>query len=195
MKKSKKTTARFWTKEEIKENRIQDEIRTRSIAVEEKRKKRASLRGKQKIEKKNTLEKKRKRRTYLPFSALPPKWSRIEDVNEYYDKLFKTHPKLFEGRVVQKDRITEIYKLKPKIFYAGRLDWLGYVIYEFDYVNNVILDCPIKDNAVYILKGSQWTSLVRFTKGKIRDKYKESYKKVVHKNGWLPRVEVALHNL
>lgn len=60
MTKTNRTTPHFWTKREIKENRIQDDIRSREIALEVKRKKRRSLNEKQAIER---IEAKKTKRT------------------------------------------------------------------------------------------------------------------------------------
>ena len=101
----------------------------------------------------------------------------------------------FQADRIQIERITQIKKLKPQTAYRGKHKWLGYVVYDFKYTNNVVLECPFEGNAVYILKGSEWKSMIRLTKGEIRDNHQGAYKKVVHKNDWLDRVDLALRTL
>lgn len=131
----------------------------------------------------------------LHFEVLPPGQWRPANIIQYYQRLARVHPTKYRERKIQKDRIREIWKLKPQTAYRGKLKWLGYVVYDFSYTDNVVLECALEGNAVYILQGSRWKSLIKFSKGEIRDNHKGLYKKVVHKQVWLPRVQAALHDL
>ncbi len=131
----------------------------------------------------------------LHFEVLPPGQWKPANIIQYYQRLARVHPTKYRERKIQKDRIREIWKLKPQTAYRGKLKWLGYVVYDFSYTDNVVLECALEGNAVYILQGSRWKSLIKFSKGEIRDNHKGLYKKVVHKQVWLPRVQAALHDL
>jgi len=124
----------------------------------------------------------------------PGKW-KPQDIIEHYRRLAAEYPTEFQAQNIQWERIKEIQKLDPQTAYIGKNLWRGYAIYDFSYSANVLLECPIEGNAVYILKGPGWDRLVRLTKGEIRDTRKGSYKKVVHKNDWLARVSRGLRTL
>ena len=114
------------------------------------------------------------------FEIFPPgRWD-SKGFTQHYKELVRQGK--FQETEVQWERIREIENLKPVTRRKGKLKWNGYVVYEFAYTDNVVLECPVEGNAVYILKGNQWKRLIQLTKGEIRDKHKTSYKKVVHKN-------------
>jgi hypothetical protein len=128
---------------------------------------------------------------HLAFELLPAGSWKISDVVEYY-KRHDTHQWL-GGREVDLQRIINLTKLKPIRCSVGKSEWLGYILFEFQWSTSVVLECPITGNAVYILSGD-WRSMVGESKGRLLTEFRQDTTKVVHKGDWLMRVRQALES-
>jgi hypothetical protein len=129
----------------------------------------------------------------LPFWILPAGQWTSDDIVEHYKTFQESGSKT--AWEIQWQRIRDIQKLKPVKVWVGEETWNGYVVYEFPDTENVILECPVEGNAVYVLKGNVWKDLIRLSKGEIRGEHQGSYRKVVHRGDWLARTRRALYQL
>ena len=129
----------------------------------------------------------------LPFRILPPGQWTSHDIVNYYKEFQASNSKT--TREIQWQRIRDIQTLKPVKTWVGEETWNGYVVYEFADTENVVLECPVDGNAVYVLKGNVWKDLIQLSKGEIKDKHQGSYRKVVHRGEWLTRTKKALYQL
>ena len=127
----------------------------------------------------------------LPWHLLPPGHMSFNGMFSYY----QTIEKEFFARhqtTVDRERIKKIMSLNPDRGYRGSDGFLGYVVYEFDRFNKVVLECPMYGNAVYLLFKNSWKSQARNSKQHIRENYVGSWARVRHTDSWLQRVRAEL---
>lgn len=55
-----------------------------------------------------------------------------------------------------------------------------------------MLECPLEDNATYVLWGD-WKSMIGYSKGDIKRKFESRHTKIVHKGEWLHRIREAIY--
>jgi hypothetical protein len=123
---------------------------------------------------------------YSDWDFLPPgKWG-IDQIVDHFEENRREIEA--NGRTVELNRIHEINSLGPTSVMIGKKGWLGYVTFSFAFTEKIVLECPVKGNAVYILSGKDWQRLARKTKAEVR-RSRSFWKKVVHKNEWLERVK------
>ena len=103
----------------------------------------------------------------LPFVLLPPGTWDIQQVIDHYRRLAQNLSTDLKGRKIDWSRLEDIKSLRPVGCHIGEDSWLGYVVFEFAGTDHVVLECPIKDNATYILPGD-WKDMVGHTKREIR---------------------------
>ena len=124
----------------------------------------------------------------LPFVLLPPGTWSLEKVVDHYRHVERGFP---ATRRILWSRIEDIVSLKPTQWYTGDKSWTGYSVFEFAGTNRVVLECPIENNATYILAGD-WRKMVCLTKQEIRKRFTDCSRKLVHKDNWLNCVRRAL---
>lgn len=127
----------------------------------------------------------------LPFELLPPGTWDLEHVIAYYREAASRFPSDLAGREIEWARLERLKSLKPAKCYVGKESWLGYVVFEFQRSKRVVLECPIKGNAAYVLWG-EWKKMVAHTKLFLRTQFPHNYTKIVHKGEWLSRIRAAL---
>ena len=127
----------------------------------------------------------------LPFVLLPPGTWQVADVVAHYRNLAPGGVAYPKPREMDFNRIARIERLRPLRCYIGKDSWLGYHLFEFAHSKRVVLECPIKGNATYVLRGN-WKAMVSHTKAELRENFPHHYIKVVHKGDWLHRVRLAL---
>jgi uncharacterized Zn finger protein (UPF0148 family) len=128
---------------------------------------------------------------HLDFEVLPPGNWDVEDVIQHFKKLQENPLPEWRGMVIDWRRIRQIQRLQPTDCYIGKKMWRGYQVYTFRFTPKVVLECPIKGNAIYVL-GDNWREMLRFTKQEVRDRGNPI--KVVHKGDWLDRLATALRD-
>ena len=126
----------------------------------------------------------------FPFELLPPGNWKIDEVVEHYKRVSSTRCS-FGQREIDFSRIKAIETLRPSRCYVGKECWLGYVAFEFHENGGVVLECPVKGNATYILTGN-WKSMISLSKAEIRDEYRGFYQRVIHSDSWLQSLRTAL---
>lgn len=94
----------------------------------------------------------------FPFELLPPGSWTIQQVVQHYRKISQTAG-IFRNVRIDFSRIRAIENLNPTACYVGKESWLGYVVFEFSEVNGVVLECPVKNNATYVIAGD-WKSMI-----------------------------------
>jgi hypothetical protein len=128
---------------------------------------------------------------HLPFELLPPGESLTTDlINRVLNNLSRRSPGGWQASI-DPSRLTNLLSLNPSKCYVGTRDWMGYVLFEFEPGEKVVLECPIEGNATYILSG-EWRELVGCSKSHLREYYPERTVRVIHKGDWLGRVQQAL---
>ena len=111
----------------------------------------------------------------LPFVLLPPGTWSVEKVLQHYRNVERGSP---ATRRIVWSRIVDILSLNPTQWYTGRKSWTGYSVFEFAGTNRVVLECPIENNATYILS-RDWRKMVCLTKAEIRKDFADCSRKMV----------------
>lgn len=90
----------------------------------------------------------------LPFQLLPPGTWDVDYMIRYYRREAHRLPADIRDREIDPARLETITKyLGPIQCYVGTEQWHGYHAFEFAGSSGVVLECPIRDNATYILWG------------------------------------------
>lgn len=124
----------------------------------------------------------------LSFRLLPPGTGDIKQLIEYYAREARQWR---NGREIQLERIEALMSLKPRKRYVGTKGYIGYILFEFDWSNSAVLECPLYGNATYVLS-ADWGRMIRLNKAELRNYFVGHFTKVVHKRFWLTRVRAAL---
>ena len=90
------------------------------------------------------------------FILLPPSKEGLREVIERYRKLTSSHPHSLMGVDFEWERLEQIEHLNPDARYVGTKSWKGYVVFEFQHSDRVILECPKSGNAT---SSSKWVEL------------------------------------
>lgn len=130
----------------------------------------------------------------LSFTLLPPgSWS-IDDVISHYKYSARVPGTHSWGGEIDPMRIEWIKDLDPKTCWVGKELWNGYAVFEFDWTDRVVLECPLKGNATYVLSGD-WQSMVGHNKRYLLTHYRRDCTRIVHSSRtrkWLREVRDAL---
>ncbi len=130
----------------------------------------------------------------LSFKLLPPGTWDMEDVMAYYQREAHRFPADIRDREIEWSRLETIGKaLRPSKCYRGEDQWDGYHAFEIPGTSRVVIVCPGKGNATYVLWGD-WQRMVAHTKSYIWRNFPQNYRKIIHggKRKWLWRVKRAL---
>lgn len=123
----------------------------------------------------------------LPFVLLPPDKAILRDAIEHFRGLSRTHANSLTGASFEWSRLQRIQAMGPTNRYIGLKLWKGYVVFEFEQTDLVILECPATGNATYVIRG-EWRHLVMETKVNLRSKYSRVATRIIHTNSWEDRV-------
>ena len=130
----------------------------------------------------------------LSFRLLPPGTWDMEDVIAYYQREAHRFPANIRDREIEWSRLETIGKaLRPSKCYRGEDQWDGYHAFQIPGTGRVVLECPVKGNATYVLWGD-WQRMVAHTKSYIWRNFPQNYRKIIHgdKRKWLWRIKRAL---
>jgi dsRNA-specific ribonuclease len=128
---------------------------------------------------------------HLPFTLLPPGTWDMRQVVEYYRKAAENRGNGWGNGEFDLSRLEKIESLRPSQRWFGKESWHGYVVFEFANTDRVVLECPIKGNATYVLFGN-WKLMINHTKAELRTEYGHLCMWIVHKGTWLTRIRRAL---
>lgn len=125
------------------------------------------------------------------FVLLPPSQDGLRNVIEQYRRTSKAaHHSLFDAQF-NWERLEQIDTFHPIAHYVGTKSWKGYVVFEFQHSDKVVLECPRTGNATYILKGN-WRTMIAATKWELRTEFRHLVTRVVHISDWAYRVRHAV---
>lgn len=127
----------------------------------------------------------------LGFVLLAPGTWNIQDVIKHYRNQSHAFPIDLQGRKIDNSRLEKMASLQPLRCYIGKESWSGYVVFEFQDTNRVVLECPFEGNATYVLSGD-WRLMVRHTKLEMRLKFPRSYERIIHSGDWFAKLRSSL---
>ncbi len=123
----------------------------------------------------------------LSFELLPAEiWFSDLSMKKYFEDIGKREKG--KGIEIDWERIEKIKSLNPVKCYVGTSGWQGYIVFEFDYTEKVILECPVFGSATYILSGD-WRKMIGHSRKYLRTMFPDDYEKIVHKGDWLLRIK------
>ena len=88
-------------------------------------------------------------------------------------------------------RLKRIEAMNPVARYVGSRSWNGYVVFEFQNSDKVVLECPRTGNATYVLKGN-WREMISETKAELRTEYQHLTTRIIHSDEWGARVRSVI---
>jgi hypothetical protein len=88
-------------------------------------------------------------------------------------------------------RLRTIYTLGPAHTYVGIDQFSGYVAFYFAQRRTAVLDCPKVGNAIYVLRGEEWSQLCRLTKKELLRDH-PGVERIIHRGRWLDRLKMRL---
>jgi hypothetical protein len=98
---------------------------------------------------------------------------------------------LSRGRLdgFDQQRLDKILALPFSGWQRGRAGVYGYIILEFDHTDKVLMECPVRDNAIYVLDSGE-ERLLKMNKQEIIAS--DETKIIFHTGDWYERVKEAL---
>jgi hypothetical protein len=124
------------------------------------------------------------------FVLLPPSNDGIRDAIERYRGRSNAHQHSLMEAYFDWERLEQIESLKPMARYVGIKSWKGYVVFEFQDADRVILECPRTGNATYIIEGN-WRELIAATKRELREEFPNRVTRIIHNRDWRYQVRTA----
>lgn len=88
-----------------------------------------------------------------------------------------------------RERLGLILSLPRTGLMIGKAGWYGYIVLTFDHTKKALMDCPVPDNAVYVLDSSE-ERLLKMKKPQLRASGEA--RRIFHTEGWFQRVKKAL---
>lgn len=114
------------------------------------------------------------------------KWHIDEIIKVFKEYKWNKKDKFDETRL-RKIELT----LKPTICYVGEAEFEGYIVFSFDWTEKVVLECPQKGNAVYIINGD-WKEITKLSKLDTLSQFPKEVSRIIHNDTWLERLHEEL---
>lgn len=89
------------------------------------------------------------------------------------------------------DRLDKALSLPWKKSYIGRDGFDGYIIFTFHHTSKALMECPIKNNAIYVI-GSDWQRWSKMNKQQLRADRSGDVVKINHRGDWFSRLKKTL---
>ena len=87
---------------------------------------------------------------------------------------------------LDKERLDMILSLPRSGLLKGRAGWHGYIVLTFDHTEKALMDCPVPDNAVYVLDSCE-KRLLKMNEPQLRASGEA--KRIFHTGDWYQRVK------
>lgn len=94
-----------------------------------------------------------------------------------------------EIKELDEERLHTILSLPWSHRMLGRAGWFGYIVLTFDHTEKALMDCPVPNNAVYVLDSAE-ERLLKLKKPQLRASGET--KRIYHTEGWFRRVKKEL---
>ena len=128
-----------------------------------------------------------KRMSILPFELAAP-GERADDhsIYRYFREVVS------RGRLdgFDQDRLDKLLALPRSNWAKGRGGSYGYIVLMFDHTEKVLMECPVRDNAIYVLDSDE-ERLLKMNKQELIAS--GEVKRIIHVGDWYRRVKEALN--
>lgn len=125
--------------------------------------------------------------TEYQWESVPPGENPVDAIARSFKEWHQRNPRV----AYDEDRIEKARSLKPKRGYTGKRKFDGYFIYDFDYTEKMIMECPIYGNAIFVLGPSlepeRW---LQMKKRQIMEHPEAT--RIPHREGWFDKVREEL---
>lgn len=127
--------------------------------------------------------------TRVPWRMLPTPLPGEAGLSRLLAEITQACPKLKFDR----NRLESAYQLGPRQIYIGSGEFDGYLAFEFNGTDRILLECPVSGNAAYIFR-RDWRTLSRLSKTELLRSHSAEVSKVVHTEGgaWQTRIKYQL---
>ncbi len=121
----------------------------------------------------------------LPFELAAPGEGGDEHIRGWIGEVLR------RGRLegFDRDRFEKMLALPRSGWKRGRAGWYGYVVLMFAHTEKVLLECPIRDNAIYVLDSGE-RRLLKMNKQQLIAS--DEVRRIFHTGEWYRRVKEAL---
>lgn len=89
------------------------------------------------------------------------------------------------------ERLYKIYNLGSTSIYTGEQGFSGYVAFEFVEAQCAVLECPLSNNAIYVIKGD-WRKLSQLTKAELLWQHESVTTRIIHNGNWISKLNQLL---
>ena len=120
------------------------------------------------------------------FEIAPPGEQGDEHVRRYYRGVVE-HDRL-EG-AFSEDRFEKMLALPRSGWQKGRAGFYGYIVLMFDHTERVLLECPVENNAIYVLDSGE-DRLLAMDKRQLRESGEA--RRIFHRGDWYQRLKDEL---
>lgn len=120
------------------------------------------------------------------FEIAPPGERSDEHVRAYYRQVVGRDR--LEGEFSQ-DRFEKMLALPRSGWQKGKAGFYGYIVLMFDHTKKVVLECPVENNAIYLLDSGK-DRLLAMNKQQLRES--GEVKRIFHKGDWYRRLKDEL---
>ncbi len=120
------------------------------------------------------------------FEFVPPGQQTGEHVRAYYREVIRRDR--LRG-VFSEDRLDKVLALPWKTWEKGKAGLYGYILLTFHHTERVLMECPIENNAIYILDSGE-DRLVGMTKQQLRASGEAKW--IIHTGDWYGRLKREL---
>jgi hypothetical protein len=120
------------------------------------------------------------------FEIASPGEQSDEHVRRYYREVVGRDR--LEG-VFSQDRFEKMLALPRSNWQKGKAGFYGYIVLMFDHMEKVLLECPVEDNAIYLLDSGE-DGLLKMNKRQLRESGEA--KRIFHRGDWYQRLKDEL---
>jgi len=120
---------------------------------------------------------------YIPWTILPAGEQPFPHILSHYEFLKRSS---FDVQIAS-ERLKLIETLKPAKTYKGLDEFDGYFVFYFAETGIAVLECPLKGNAIYIIR-NDWETLSKCTKAELLTSHQSNVTRIVHSGDWFSRL-------
>jgi hypothetical protein len=115
----------------------------------------------------------------------------VDRVIAHYEQVVNDPQSRLYRHQLDTSYLRRLATLKPIVYHWCEGDFDGYIALEFPNSKRVVFECPMTDNATYIL-GGDWESALGHTKLYLRTRCPAFRSACYHTENWLERIKAAL---
>jgi hypothetical protein len=126
----------------------------------------------------------------ISWKVLPAGLPISDAINHHLKEIKRRHPSKF----FDEERLKNIASLKPVKCIIGSDEFDGYIVFFFKNCLISVLECPWKNNALYLLNANKWATLSKLSKSELLSLHSNNAQRIVHDDGgsWFPQLKKVI---